>query len=301
MSEETSTTPADNPTNGDGAADATTTTDPQAGTGEQTADKSSDNLDKTSTSTDTNDSADGDKKSADDSKSADAKDGADDGGGKKDDTSASTPKFDDDLDDWIEKTGRPKPENDEQKQVLQDLRNSQREFTRKQQADKDAKSLGDTVKETGKDLKKPGDGNSDEDDPLAKDVKELQARLDREETTRLQSEFYTNEKVTPDEHKLIIDIFKEKVDKQPDDQAKLRAVEVWGHPSALPDLLDLARARMASNSASEIGDKAAQEERERIARESQANSPSRSASSTTTSDKTEDEARLGRFKERFSK
>lgn len=217
-----------------------------------------------------------------------------------DDGAAGTPAtFDPDLDQWIEKRGLTKPDTDEQKQAYQDLRNGQREFTREQQAKKDADALGKTVTDVTKDLKKT-DPDDDEDDPLAKKVADLEAANTAERNVRLQSEFYTTQQVTPEEHKLILDIFKEKVDTQPTDDAKLKAVDLWGSPTMLPDLLDIARARLAkSTDTSDVEDKAAREERERIARESNAKSPGRNASTTTTSDKTEDEARLERFRDRF--
>lgn len=217
-----------------------------------------------------------------------------------DDGAADTPAtFDPDLDQWIEKRGLTKPETDEQKQAYQDLRNGQREFTREQQSKKDADALGKTVTDATKDLKKTGT-DDDEDDPLAKKVADLEAANTAERNVRLQSEFYTTQQVTPEEHKLILEIFKEKVDTQPTDDAKLKAVDLWGSPTMLPDLLDIARARLAkSTDTSDVEDKAAREERERIARESNAKSPGRNASTTTTSDKTEDEARLERFRDRF--
>lgn len=208
--------------------------------------------------------------------------------------------LDSDLDQWIDKRGLPKPENDEQKRAYQDTRNSQREYTREQQAKKDADALGKTVTDATKELKKPTDAD-DDDDPVVKRMAELEKSNAAERNVRLQSEFYTTQQVTPDEHKLILDIFKEKVDTQPTDEAKLRAVDLWGSPTMLPDLLDIARARLAkATDNSAVEDKAAREERERIARESNAKSPGRNASSTTTSDKSEDAARLERFRDRFN-
>lgn len=237
----------------------------------------------------------------DPSKPADTTDAGGDKTPPTDSAAADTPApLDADIDDWAEKKGLPKAASDEQKRAYQDMRNEQRDFTRERQAKKDSATLADSVTKT-KDGLKPTEGD-DELDPMEKRLAAVEADRIAERTTRLQSEFYTTEKVTPEEHKAILEIFKEKVDRQLDDKSKLAAVDLWGAPEALPDLLDIARARLAkSTDTTDVADKAAREERERIARESNAKSPGRSASVTTTSDKTEDEARAERFKARFNK
>jgi hypothetical protein len=286
--DEKSTTPGDNPTNGDGAADATTSTDPQPGTETQPADKG-DNLDDSSKSTDDTTPADGDTKPADDSKSDED---------KLDDTPAS--QLDEDLDEWIESRKAPKPTTDAERQAYQDLRNEQRDYTREQQAKKDAADLAKTI-DADKDENTPDADEDEEDDELEKTVKELKADRDQERTTRLQSEFYQSNKVTPDEHKQILDLIKEKVAARPTKESKLAALNLWGSPEMLPDLLDMAKARIAKTAdTSTVADEAAQAERERIAKESNAKSPSRSASTTTTSDKTEEQARQDALRDRYT-
>lgn len=253
--------------------------------------------DETITTTDNKTAETGDN--LDPSKSADTTVADDD---KKSDTTTKTDdapasKFDDDLDDWITKRGLKVPETDAEKQALQELRNDQREFTRERQAKKDAEDLAKAQAEA-----KPGDSDDDdEEDPLAKDVKDLKENLKQEKVTRLQSEFYTSNKITPEEHKMILDVMKEKFAAPTTPEGKKRAFELWSSTDALPDLLDLAKARLVAASKDVIADEAALEERERIARESNAKSPGRSATNTTTSDKTEDEARLERFKARYNK
>lgn len=274
------TTPVDDPA---AAADPSANGADPTGTGQGTGDDA--NNPDPSKSDDAN-AADGDKE----------KPTAGDDSAKKDDTPAP---LDADIEDWADKKGLPKATSDEQKQAYQVMRNEQREFTRTQQAKKDSATLTDSVTKT-KDGLKPKD--DDELDPMEKRMAAVEADRIAERTARLQSEFYTTEKVTPEEHKAILEIFKEKVDRQPDDKSKLAAVDLWGAPEALPDLLDIARARLAkSTDTTDVADKAAREERERIARESNAKSPGRNASTTTTSDKTEDEARAERFKARFNK
>lgn len=285
--DEKSTTPGNNPQDSDITAGDTTAADSKTGTDNQPGDNAN-NLDDSSKSTD-NSAADDDKKSTTDTSD------------KKDDTPAS--QFDEDLGDWITKRGLPEPTDDAQKQKYQDLRNEQREFTRSQQekrAADDAKELGKAVN----DAKADQDSDDDDDeglDPLEKRVKQNEDALAEERVTRQQSEFYRSNSVTPEQHKEILSVMKEKFAAPTTPEGKKRAVELWSSPEALPDLLDLAKARLGSAEKATIADEAAQQEREKIARESQAKSPGRSASQHTSSDKTEDEARLERFKARYNK
>lgn len=276
---EPSTTPGNNPD--DTAAGSTTEqASTQTGTDNQPGGDAN-NLDASKST---------DDKPADDDKSTDVT--------KSDDAPAN--QFDDDLDDWIEKRGLPKPADEAQKQKFQDLRNEQREFTRSQQEKKNSDELAQAVKEA-----KPEKSDTDDDDDLDENEKRLKALeedRDAERTTRLQSEFYTSNKVSPTEHKAILEIFKEKVARPSTTEGKLAAVKLWGSPEALPDLLDIARARIAkSTDNSVVADEAARKERERIARESEAKSPGRNASAVTTSDKSDDDARYERFKARYNK
>jgi hypothetical protein len=272
--------PADDPSNGNGA-------DP-AGTGDGTG-ANANNPTEPSKSDDANAAAGGDDKSKPKAGESDA------------DKDTPAP-FDTDLDDWIEKKGLAKPENDEQKRAYQDFRNSQREFTRAQQAKKDSDGLHDAVKGAKDDLKpKDGDDDDDERTDEQKRLDALEADRNNERTMRLQSEFYTENKVSSDEHKTILEVLKEKIDKAPTNAAKLKALDYWGSPEALPDLLDIAKARLAkATDTSDVADKAAQEERARIARESNAHSPSRSAKNNNPSDKTPEQERTERLKARYS-
>lgn len=261
MDEESTTPSADNPDN-------------QAPTGtDQQTDTTVDNLD-TSTSTDTD--------TPDDSAATDV------------DTPAT--KLDDDLDDWIAKRGL-KAETDEEKQSLQELRNSQREFTREQQAKKEAqasKELQDSL-QAERDALTP-DEDDDDDDEYDKRLKAVEARAEAEKLTRLQSEFYTTNKVSDAEHTAILDLIKEKVARHSTPEAKLQALDYWGSPDALPDLLDLAKARLfKSTDTSAAEQAAAKAERERIAKESNANPSTRSAKTVVQSGKTPEQERFDRF------
>jgi hypothetical protein len=283
--DETSTTAGDDPNkDGDAVADSTTTEDPKTATDQQTADNG-DNLDPSKSTDDT--SADGDKKPADDTKSDEGKDAP-----------AST--FDEDIDEWVEKRGLPKPETDEQKQEYQNLRNSQREFTREQQAKKDAGALGKAV-EDAKAENTTTDNDDENEDPLEKRMAELEAERATERTTRLQSEFYTENKVTSEEGQTILEIFTEKVNRPTTIDGKKAALDYWSSPEALPDLLDIAKARLKnSDDSSSVADEAAREERERIAKESNASSTGRSAKNVQTTEKSAEDARNERLLGKYS-
>lgn len=280
--DKSSTTAGNDPQTGDATADSTTAQDSTTATDQQTADKG-DNLDP-SKSPDQS-SADGDKTPADDKK-----DGVD--------PPAST--FDDDIDEWISKRGLPQPTNDAEKLAYQGQRNEQREFTRAQQARKDADALGATVEDIKKDVKPPV-VDDDDLDPLEKRQNALEARYEQERTTRLQSEFYTTNKVTTEQNSQIMELIKEKVARPTSQEGKLAALNFWTSPDALPDLLDLANARLEkATDKSAVADEAALKERERIAQESQSNGTNRSARTTQTSDKSPDEQRKERLMGKYS-
>lgn len=263
--------PSDEPTPGAGVIaeePISTTEEPKTDT------PSVDNLDP-SKSTDT---------PADDDKSTDKPDA-------KDDTPTS-PKFDEDLDDWAEKTGRPKPTTDTERQAFQDLRDGQREFSRAQEAKKNADALNKVVEETDVD---DLDDEEDDEDPVLKEIRELKKDRDEQRTARLQSEFFTENKVSEEQGKTIAEIFDEKMKRETDPKEKLAAFKYWSSPARLPDLLELAQARLGSADAEAAREVAQQEERERIAKESEANSTNRGAKSTVTGEKSDDERRLESF------
>lgn len=216
---------------------------------------------------------------------------------KTDDTPAT--QFDDDLDDWITKRGHKVPETEAEKQSFQDLRNEQREFHSERQAKKDADELAKATADAKADV--TSDDDDDDLDDEEKRLKKIEDDLASERTTRQQSEFYISNKVTPEQGKAILDVMKEKFAAPSSPEGKKRAFELWSTPEALPDLLDLAKARLAKAASSSVAEDAAKAEREKIERESNAKSPGRNATSTQTSDKTEDEARLERFKARYNK
>jgi hypothetical protein len=265
--EDDSTTDAAN-NQSDSAASTATSTDSAASTEQQTAD-TGDNLD---TSKSTDDSAGGDK-STDDS---------------GDDKAPTT--FDTDLDDWAEKRNGAKPTTDVERQALQELRDKQREYTRNQQSKDANKEISKSIK----DVKLPDGADQDDDtfeDPVTKRQDAIEAQLAEERNLRVRSEYFTDKGVTMEESKVMGEILKEKVAK-----GGKSALDYWTNPDNLEDWHSLAQARlMKSTDNSAVADAAAQKERERIAKESKANGPSRNASTTSTSDKSEEAKRLERF------
>lgn len=209
--------------------------------------------------------------------SADADNKSDEG---KDDASAS--QFDADLDDWAVKSGRSAPTTDGERALLQELRNNSREFTREQQAKKANKAFEETTTSA-----KP---TNDEDEELD-ELEEIKLGLKEERARRMRSEFFNSNGITMEQTVAMGEILKEKTDK-----GGKTAFDFWSDPDNLQDLYDLAKVRLSkTQDNSAIADEAARAERERIAKESKANGSARNATSTSTGDKSEDEARLERF------
>ena len=287
MDEDKSTTPGNNPTDDtagttDSSASANTGTDNQPGS-------DANNLDDSSKSDDAK-STDGDKKSPEDSKDNDA---------------PATPQLDEDLDDWAEKRGMPKAETEDQKRSYQELRNQQREYTRSQQANKskaDAEDFGKEVNKVTQENKGKDSEDDDDRDPIEKRQDKIEAEIAQERTTRQQTEFYTTNQVTEEQHKAMLDIFREEVATGDTVDEKKANLEYWSNPKRLPTLLKLANARLAEGAdTTAIEEEAARKEREKIGRESNAKSPGRSATKykpTDTSDINSDEARKKRWEER---
>lgn len=238
------------------ADDNQSTDQDKATTDQQTADKDSDNLD-TSESTDKSDDEDKDSKTDD-----------------ADDTSAT--KFDDDLDDWAKKTKRAVPTTDAERALLQEIRDGQRQFSRDQQAKDNSKEIDKAVKDA-----KP---EEDDDDDDRTEVEKLNDRINESENLRMRSEYFTEKEVTAEESKIMGEILQEKVDK-----GGKAAYDYWTNPEQLEDWHTLAKARLSTSGADKtaIEQEAARKERDRIAKESQANNgASRNASTQGATKKT---------------
>lgn len=226
------------------------------------------------------DSADDSK---DDAKATDTATSTDDSTDKKKVDDTKTPAFDPDLDDWAEKSGHEKPENDRERKLLQNLRNSSRDFTRDRQAKKTAADLQKTIK----DAQKSAENDDDTVDPLEKEVKALRNDLSLERTARLQSEYFSTNGVTDEEVTTMGEILKEKADR-----GDMKAFEFLSDARNLGDLHDLAKIRMSKSVDSEVVEKAKLEERERLAKLSKSGSPSSTARGTTTAGKKDELAEL---------
>lgn len=256
-------------TNQDDQQVADNQTDSNASTDDQTADDSAD-LD-TSKSTE---ESDADNKSNEDL-----------------DEDKTSPNFDTDLDEWAEKTGRQKPENDQERTLLQEIRDTRRSYD----SGKDSKKIVDDFQKTIQDAKPDDNDKQEEDDddvdPLEKRLDSYEDKLQNERNLRMRSEYFSEKGVTEVETKVMGEILKEKSDK-----GGQTAFDYWTNPDNLEDWHTLAQARIGSSTDnSQIKEQAARNERERIAKEHQANGSGRNASSVTSGEKTEEQKQLERF------
>lgn len=212
------------------------------------------------------------------------------------DGSGTSPHFDDDLDDWAEKRNGRKPVDEAERKNLQELRNSQREYTRTHQTKDKSDKLRDV---TEKARPKTEPANDDGGDPLEKRLSKAESDFQEERSLRQRAEYLGQQEVSDEEVTVMGDILKEKVEKASTPEAKESAFKFWTDPANLQDWHDLAKARISRGGVDTkaIADKAAKEERARIAKESKANGSSRNAHTTSTGDKTADQARLERFKQ----
>jgi hypothetical protein len=226
-----------------------------------------DNSDETSKSTD--ESAGGDKSTTD----------------TKEDKS-SAPKFDTDLDEWAKKTNRAVPTTDRERELYQEIRNGQREFSREKQA-KDVSKNVDTAIAKAEPVDNKTDDDDDERDPVEKRQDALEAKLAESEAKRLRSEFFTEKSVDQKTSDVMGEILQEKVDKAKTPAAKKAAFDYWTNPDNLEDWHALAKARLATTQdTTVIEEEAARKERERIAKESQANGTGRNANNGQAKPKT---------------
>src|ERR1035437_6992071 len=79
-------------------------------------------------------------------------------------------KFDKDLDEWAVKKGHEAPENDRERKLLQNLRDSDREFTKEREAKKGQKAIENALKTEKDELPVV---EEEIFDPLEKEVREL--------------------------------------------------------------------------------------------------------------------------------
>lgn len=249
------------------ADDQSQTTDPNATASQTTTDTTgSDNLD-TSKTTDTT--------STGDDKTTTTTEG---------DAGTPAKKFDTDLDEWAGKTNRAVPSTDRERELYQEIRDSQRDFSRSRQA-KDSTAAVQTAVDSAKPDNKV-DPENDERDPLEVRQDAMEAQFREERTLRHRSEYFTEKSVTADEGKTMGEILKEKVDRAATPAAKQAAYDYWTDPNNLEDWHDLAKARLAvSPDISVVEQEAARKERERIAKESQAAGGNRNATTTSTEKK----------------
>jgi hypothetical protein len=135
-----------------------------------------------------------------------------------------------DLDEWAEKTGRAKPESDRERELYQEIRDSQREFTRSKQAKDSQKEIDKAIQDAKPTDDKPDDDEDDDRDPVEKRQDAIEQQLAEERALRARSEYFTEKSVTEEESKVMGEILKEKVAK-----GGQKAFEYWTDPANLED------------------------------------------------------------------
>lgn len=235
-----------------------------------------DNANQTDQSNTTEQQTDANTNDVDNLKKSDSTDDSNDDSG---DDNSSAPKFDTDLDEWAEKTKRPTPTTDRERELYQEIRNGQREFSRSKQAKESTSTVDAAIAQA-----KPADNKTDDDDerdPVEVRQDNLEARLAESEALRVRSEYFTDksvDKATADEMGKIL---QEKVERAKTPEAKKQAFDYWTHPDQLDDWHALAKARSVTSDTTVIEEEAARKERARIAKESQAAGTGRNATTTT--------------------
>lgn len=195
--------------------------------------------------------------------------------------SAPAQQFDPDLDTWAEKRGLGKLTTDLEKKLAQDQRNQQREFSSKQEADKRAAEIAQAIEESAKEFNPEPvvqieDDTFDDEDPVMKEIKQLRAEREQEKLERSRESYLLGSNASETEVREMGEILKEfaaQKDKASHDYFTSHT-DKW-HA--------LAKARLASQvDNTELEQRAAQKERERLANIQKAQSPSMSATSTVT-------------------
>lgn len=223
-----------------------------------------------------------------------------------DDTASPAPdtdsKFDKDLDDWATKRGY-KLTDDSVRRIAQDARNAQRELRATQEANAVAAKLNSVLGDEP--ATPPAQNNTEADehpedpyyfDPdaeLRKEFKEFQnwtkQQLETSTGLRLQSEFVSTNNVTEAESEAMVSLVKSEKE-----AGNLEAVRFLSDPKNLQTLYKLAKLEMAENANNDgVAEKVRAQERERLAKISQAGGPNRSSKSTVTNDKKVDDIMIG--------
>lgn len=206
--------------------------------------------------------------------------------GATDTGEAQSVHFDPDLDEWAEKTGRAKPETDNERKAYQEIRNQAREFGKAKQAKESLKEVSDALDVSDptpkSDTAKAGD--------IETELQSLKSEVKREKTMRARSEYFQDKNVTVEEAKLMGDIIKEVANKK-----DFEGFNFLTNPDNIETWHMMAQARLSKVAAVRAAEQAAKVERERFAKESQAGPVNRGAKTISTTEKTEAEKQVERF------
>lgn len=197
---------------------------------------------------------------------------------------APAKEFDADLDEWAQKTGRAIPTTDRERELYQEIRNQAREYGKSKQSKESLQEVTKAEKENSP--LATGDNAND----LEGEVFRLRQRVEQEETNRLRAEYFQENGVTLEESKVMGELLKEVAESK-----DVEGFKFLTNPKNLNHWHNLAKSRLADSQADARVEAAKAEERQRLAKESQAGPVGRSAKAASTSDKTEAEAQLERF------
>lgn len=236
--------------------------------------------DDSSNDDDGSDAGDDDAEDGDNAPSDSDDDSGDDDKKSKTGDKTGTPAFDKDLDDWAVKHGHEAPENDKERKLLQTIRNGQRDFSKRQSEKKVTDAVGDAVK--------PDSSDDDSVDETQKRLDRMDATLASESYRRQATEYFLTQAQAgtpvPDaEGEAMATLLTEYKDKDGEFGVKFLLNDI-------PRWHRLARLGISSGSdnSEELGEaekKAAQAERERIAKASKASGPTKSAKQQSPAEK----------------
>lgn len=196
------------------------------------------------------------------------------------DKDAPASKFDSDLDEWADKRGFGKLSTETERKLAQQNRDNQRAFSQSQQNIQSKVGLKSTIDKAKADVVKPkesddSDTEFDDTSQLAQEVADLKLQV-------AHQDYFQVNGLSHDEEKAMGDILQEQLDLVPEsDVAGRKAVlESWVKPGNLKNWHTLAKVKVGeADGSSDLDSEAIRnDERNRIAKESQAKGVARGAS-----------------------
>lgn len=196
--------------------------------------------------------------------------------------SAPAPEFDKDLGDWAVKRGYAKEGeqlSERELKIAQDARNNQRQFSKTREAEKQSETIRKALDELVPPAPETTETEADpyeEVDPVLAKLNAIEAERAQEKADMARERYLTDEGITDAELSEMMDMLKESKTK-----GDLESVDYYSKRT--DQWLALAKARLASKTDhTEVEQRVAQKERERLVNIQKAQGPSMSAQSTAT-------------------